>query len=252
MTNDKYQIPVAPENLTDCELKVFNHIIERAKRYSKAEFYGHSFYGSGSKEELIKVGLIKPEWVPGVVGKTVSTQRVVFLNVQSEGELFHGRKIKLSGLEFLIKIDKWGNKYRIRETFPDPIYVKLRAQWQQQYESEKLKSNLNEAQQIEARHIASLPKTADEAKSKLLNLTECYLSGVDDLIRSGQGGFVIESEQRSHLLEQIRELALAIMNAKLQYKPELKTNAITKIKLKTARADLDFQAFIQQIATDGS
>lgn len=248
----KYNPPSAPENLTDEELIVFKHILERAKRYPKAEVYGCSVYGMGTKEELIELGLIKPEWVPGVIGKTVSTQRVVFRDVQSEGELFFGRKIKLNGLEYVLQIERRGAKYRIRETFPEPIYAKMNAQSEKASLLAKSQSDLFHAQQMEALKVASLPQTVEKAKDTLLRRSESYLYLVDDMIRNGIGGFVVEPYQREELLEKVRELSMGIMEANFNYKPHMKDKAITAIKLETARSDHQFQSFMTLISNGES
>lgn len=246
-----YEFPTAPNDLTADELIVFNHILERAKRYPKVEFCGGSVYGNGTKEELIELTLIKPEWVPGVIGKTVSTQRVVFRDVKSEGELFFGRRIKLNGLEYVLQIERRAAKYRIKETFPEPIRAKIKAQDEQQYALAKAQSNLASAQQFEALRLANLPDSVDKAKDALLRRTESYLYFVDDMIRNGIGGFVVEPYQREELLEKVRELSMGIMEANFNYNPHMKNKAITAIKLETAKSDHQFQSFMTLISNGG-
>lgn len=247
-----YEFPCAPIDLTADELMVFNYILERGKRYPKCQcHYNHSITGIGTKDELIKRGLIKPEWIPGVVGKTVSSQRVLFRDVQSEGELFFGRKIRLSGLEYVLQIERRGAKYRIKETFPEPIYKKLNAQSERGYLLAKSQSDLFHAQQMEALKVARLPQSVEKAKDTLLRRSESYLYLVDDMIRNGIGGFVVKPYQREKLLEKVRELSMGIMEANFNYKPHMKDKAITAIKIETAKSDHQFQSFMTLISNGG-
>lgn len=246
------QLLEPPKDLTSDELKIFQLMMNRAKRYPNLEWCSeYSVKGNGSKGELIASGLIKPEWFPGVLGTTKTCQRIIFRTPESDGEVVLERSIRAKGLERMITIEGMGSNYRVWESFPKSIHKKLIAVRDKKWEKQRADHRVEEAKKRETIEIRSLPTSLENANWKFNQEAKLYLEMLERVINRNNGGYSINSKHKSLLLEKISDLASEVDAIEIDYSSESRAMIVANIKHQTALADPIFQSFINQFNRDG-
>lgn len=207
---------------------------------SLCESTEYQFY-EGNEDDLVRAGVIRRGWLPGVDGN--SKYRVRVLLEGPEPRVLRGRKMRTRLDAEVIYITPAGKgKCRVKKRRP----VTERARLERAQRLNEQAHNVERARAEEARALAELPSDSEAVRERALDLIGRLMGALRRLLEdpNATGGFAFAPEffEEFDLAED--QLLEAAETCEVFINTETRNKVIAAIKHKVADADTEFSAFL--------